>query len=48
VLLFASQALAQTDINLANTNLIRLVRDATVQEKQAVENAHVIDGSVIV
>lgn len=48
VLLFVGQALAQTDINVNNTNLIRFGGDVTVQEKQVVENAHAIGGSVIV
>lgn len=46
--LFASHALAQTDININNQNLIRLGGDVIVQEKQIVENAHAIGGSVIV
>jgi hypothetical protein len=48
VLLFAGNALAQTDININNTNLIRLGGNVTVLEKQVVENAHAIGGSVIV
>jgi hypothetical protein len=48
LLLFSGNALAQTDININNTNLIRLGGDVTVQEKQVVENAHAIGGSVTV
>ncbi len=48
VLLFGGNALAQTDININNTNLIRLGGNVTVIEKQVVENAHAIGGSVIV
>lgn len=47
-LLFAGNALAQTDININNRNLIRLGGNVTVAEKQVVENAHAIGGSVIV
>jgi len=48
VLLFAGNALAQTDININNANLIRLGGNVTVLEKQVVENAHAIGGLVIV
>lgn len=48
LLLFAGHAIAQTDININNTNLIRLGGDVTVQEKQVVENAHAIGGSVTI
>lgn len=48
VLLFAGHTLAQTDININNQNLIRLGGDVIVQEKQVVENANAIGGSVIV
>ncbi|MBD2081565.1 hypothetical protein [Leptolyngbya sp. FACHB-17] len=48
VLLLTSSAIAQTDININNKNLIRLGGDVTVLEKQVVENAHAIGGSVTV
>jgi hypothetical protein len=47
-LLFAGHALAQTDININNTNLIRLGGDVTVPENQVVENAHAVGGSVTI
>lgn len=48
VILFASSAIAQTDININNRNLIRFGGDVTVQEKQVVENAYAIGGSVTI
>jgi len=48
LLLVAGNALAQTDININNQNLIRFGGDVTVPEKQVVVNAHAIGGSVIV
>lgn len=48
LLLFAGNAIAQTDININNTNLVRLGGDVTVQEKQVVENAIAIGGDVTV
>ncbi len=48
VLLFAGNAIAQTDLNINNTNLIRLGGSVTVTEKQVVENAIAIGGSAIV
>ncbi len=48
VFLFAGSAIAQTDLNINNTNLIRLGGDVTVVEKQVVENAIAIGGSAIV
>ncbi len=48
VLLFAGNAIAQTDLNINNTNLIRLGGSVTVAEKQVVENAIAIGGSAIV
>ena len=48
VVLFAGHAIAQTDINVNNTNLIRLGGDVTVQTNQVVENAQAIGGSVTV
>lgn len=47
-LLFAGKAIAQTDININNTNLFRLGGNVTVAENQVVENAHAIGGSVII
>ncbi len=38
-LIFAGNALAQTDININNTNLIRFGGSVTVPENQVVENA---------
>jgi hypothetical protein len=46
--LFAGKAIAQTDININNTNLFRLGGNVTVAENQVVENAHAIGGSVII
>jgi hypothetical protein len=48
VLLFGGNAIAQTDLNINNTNLIRLGGSVTVTEKQVVENAIAIGGSTIV
>ncbi len=55
VFLFAGNAMsttgyicAQTDLNINNTNLIRLGGNITVAEKQVVENAIAIGGSAIV
>ncbi|MEG3851066.1 hypothetical protein QT971_29110 [Microcoleus sp. herbarium19] len=45
-LIFAGNALAQTDININNTNLIRFGGSVTVAENQVVENAHAFGGSV--
>ncbi|MEA5505366.1 hypothetical protein VB735_20075 [Halotia wernerae UHCC 0503] len=47
-LIFAGNALAQTDININNTNLIRFGGSVTVPENQVVENAHAFGGSVTV
>ena len=47
-LIFAGNALAQTDININNTNLIRFGGNITVAENQTVENAHAFGGSVTV
>ncbi len=46
--IFAGNALAQTDINLNNTNLIRFGGSITVPENQTVENAIAFGGSVTV
>ncbi len=46
--LFAGNAIAQTDVNINNTNLFRLGGSVTVAENQVVENAHAIGGSVII
>ncbi|MEH1793024.1 hypothetical protein [Nostoc sp.] len=48
VFLFAGNAIAQTDLNINNTNLIRLGVNVTVVEKQVLENAIAIGGSAIV
>jgi hypothetical protein len=47
-LIFAGNALAQTDININNTNLIRFGGSVTVSENQVVENAIAFGGSVTV
>jgi membrane glycosyltransferase len=47
-LLFAGNALAQTDININNTNLIRFGGSVTVPENQVVENALAFGGNVTV
>jgi len=47
-LIFAGNALAQTDININNTNLIRFGGNVTVAENQVVENALAFGGSVTV
>lgn len=47
-LVFAGNALAQTDININNTNLIRFGGSVTVAENQTVENAHAFGGSVTI
>ncbi|MBW4452919.1 MAG: hypothetical protein KME55_09580 [Nostoc indistinguendum CM1-VF10] len=39
VFLFTGNAIAQTDLNINNTNLIQLGGNVTVVEKQVVENA---------
>jgi len=46
--LFTGNAIAQTDININSTNLIRLGGSVTIVEKQVVENAISIGGSTIV
>jgi hypothetical protein len=47
-LMFAGQAVAQTDININNTNLIRFGGSVTVPENQVVENAHAVGGNVTI
>ncbi|MFB8792240.1 MAG: hypothetical protein U7123_26180 [Potamolinea sp.] len=47
-LIFAGNALAQTDININNTNLIRFGGSVTVPENQVVENALAFGGNVTV
>ncbi len=47
-MIFAGNALAQTDININNTNLIRFGGSVTVPENQVVENALAFGGSVTV
>lgn len=46
--LFTGKAIAQTDININSTNLIRVGGSVTVLEKQVVENAISIGGSTII
>jgi hypothetical protein len=48
IFIFAGNAIAQTDLNINNTNLFRLGGDVTIAENQVVENAHAIGGSVII
>lgn len=47
-MIFAGNALAQTDINISNTNLIRFGGSVTVPENQVVENALAFGGNVTV
>lgn len=47
-LIFAGNAIAQTDININNTNLIRFGGSVIVPENQVVENALAFGGSVTV
>jgi hypothetical protein len=47
-MIFAGNALAQTDINVNNANLIRFGGSITVPENQVVENAIAFGGSVTV
>ena len=47
-LIFAGNVLAQTDVNINNTNLIRFGGSVTVPENQVVENAIAFGGSVTV
>jgi hypothetical protein len=47
-LMFAGSALAQTDININNTNLMRFGGSVIVPENQVVENAHAFGGSVTI
>lgn len=47
-MIFAGNALAQTDININNANLIRFGGSITVPENQTVENAIAFGGSVTV
>jgi hypothetical protein len=46
--IFAGNALAQTDININNTNLIRFGDSVTVPANQTVENASAFGGSVTI
>ena len=46
--IFAGRAIAQTDINVNNTNLIRVGGSVTVLANQVVENAQAVGGSVII
>jgi hypothetical protein len=47
-LIFAGNALAQTDININNTNLIRFGGSVTVPANRVVENAHAFGGTVTI
>jgi hypothetical protein len=47
-LIFAGNVLAQTDININNTNLVRFGGDVSVPANQTVENASAFGGSVTV
>lgn len=47
-LIFAGNALAQTDINLNNTDIIRFGGSVTVPENQVVEHAYAFGGNVTV
>ncbi|WP_309732740.1 hypothetical protein [Chamaesiphon sp. OTE_75_metabat_556] len=47
-LIFAGNALAQTDINLNNTDLIRFGGSVTVPANQVVEHAYAFGGNVTV
>jgi hypothetical protein len=47
-MIFAGNALAQTDLNINNTNLIRFGGSVTVSENQTVENAIAFGGNVTV
>ncbi|WP_373545782.1 hypothetical protein [Chamaesiphon sp.] len=47
-LIFAGNALAQTDININNTNLVRFGGGVSVSENQTVENASAFGGNVTV
>jgi hypothetical protein len=47
-LVFAGNALAQTDININNTNLVRFGGSVSVPENQTVENASAFGGNVTV
>ncbi|PSB20445.1 hypothetical protein C7B65_08195 [Phormidesmis priestleyi ULC007] len=47
-MIFTGSALAQTDININNTNLIRFGGSVTVPENQVVENALAFGGNVTV
>ena len=47
-MIFAGNALAQTDVNINNTNLIRFGGSVTVAENQIVKNALAFGGNVTV
>jgi hypothetical protein len=47
-LVFAGNSLAQTDVNIDNTNLVRFGGSVTVAENQTVENASAFGGSVTI
>jgi len=48
VILLSTTALAQTDININNSNIIRFGGDVIVPPGQVVENAHAIGGDVTI
>ncbi|WP_231510573.1 hypothetical protein [Fischerella sp. PCC 9605] len=48
VILISTTALAQTDVNINNNNIIRFGDDAIVPPKQVVENVHAIGGDVMI
>lgn len=48
VILISTTALAQTDVNINNTNIIRFGGDVIIPPNQVVENAHAIGGDVTI
>lgn len=48
VFLLSTTALAQTDVNINNSNIIRFGGDVIVPPNQVVENAHAIGGDVMI
>ncbi len=48
VILISTTALAQTDVNINNSNIIRVGGDVTIAPNQVVENAHAIGGDVTI
>ncbi|BAZ69585.1 hypothetical protein NIES4106_43580 [Fischerella sp. NIES-4106] len=47
-IVISTTALAQTNININNTNIIRVGGDVTIAPNQVVENAHAIGGDVTI